>query len=197
MNTVIRRDYIDRLVCRSFSESSLAHMGVPPKPLVSAISFRTHALLQEYCKPFFEGTYTLTNPDSTVDLRWCPRQDLNLLQHFPRKQVDYAYDAYFTGCRRLSPDNSNSQLDPLDCSKSVLQCTASTDSLTCKFPRVCGRPSLVDCTVQLCFRHGQCRPATFMTYTRFSAQVINHGKCSNIFRRIVFEPRRCPHCRQY
>jgi hypothetical protein len=43
MNTVIRRDYIDRLVCRSFLESSLAHMGVPPKPLVSAISFRTHA----------------------------------------------------------------------------------------------------------------------------------------------------------
>jgi hypothetical protein len=41
MNTVIRRDYIDRLVCRSFLESSLAHMGVPPKPLVSAISFRT------------------------------------------------------------------------------------------------------------------------------------------------------------
>ena len=43
MNTVIRRDYIDRLVCRSFLESYLAHMGVPPKPLVSAISFRTHA----------------------------------------------------------------------------------------------------------------------------------------------------------
>ena len=43
MNTVIRRDYIDRLVCRSFLESSLAQMGVPPKPLVSAISFRTHA----------------------------------------------------------------------------------------------------------------------------------------------------------
>jgi hypothetical protein len=53
-------------------------------------------------------------------LEWCPRQDLNLLQYFTQKQSDHADNAYFTGCRRLLPDHSNSQLDPLDCSKSVL-----------------------------------------------------------------------------
>src|SRR5262249_4661757 len=43
MSPVTRRDYLERLLCRSFMESSLALTGVPPKPLVSEIGFRTHA----------------------------------------------------------------------------------------------------------------------------------------------------------
>jgi hypothetical protein len=43
MNTVIRRDYIDRLVCRSFLESSLAHMGL--KLLKSALETTSNARL--------------------------------------------------------------------------------------------------------------------------------------------------------
>src|SRR5262249_51292806 len=43
MSTVIRRNYLERLFCRSFLESSPAHARMPQKPLVSETSFRARA----------------------------------------------------------------------------------------------------------------------------------------------------------
>ena len=42
MSTVIRRNYLERLVYRSFLESSPAHIGMPRKLPVSETSFRRH-----------------------------------------------------------------------------------------------------------------------------------------------------------
>ena len=42
MSTVIRRNYLERLLYRSFLESSPAHTGMPRKLPVSETSFRKH-----------------------------------------------------------------------------------------------------------------------------------------------------------
>ena len=72
MNTAIRSSYLERLLRRSFLESSLTHTGLPRMPLVSETRFRAcaHTDLHQLKRKLLQSALE-TTPNARLFKRLC------------------------------------------------------------------------------------------------------------------------------